>query len=151
MISEKIKRLTRLMAECISGLLFAAGITVTAACLYIGISESLSGRMTFLFGYKLVYIESGSMEPAIKSRSFIMLKEAGYDEVDEGDIITFETPKGYVTHRLIGVDEEKRQSGSRKYLITKGDANNIADMERLNPDNIRGIYVSLFGDKPAKE
>lgn len=67
-----------------------------------------------------------------------MVKKASFDDVKEGDVIVFETDGGYVTHRYIGIDEEALNSGSKSYIVTKGDANNISDPELLDPLNIRG-------------
>lgn len=136
---DKIK-VVRLIAESISAIIFIMSLIVIAGCVYIDINEKISGRMTFFAGYKLVYIESGSMEPTINKGSFIILRKCEYEDVEEKDIITFKTENGYVTHRLIGVDKEALRDGCEAYLITKGDANNIADPERLNPELICGVY-----------
>ncbi len=136
---DRIKAV-KLITESIYSIVFVMSLIIITGCIYIDINEKINGKMTFFAGYKLVYIESGSMEPAIKRGSFIILRECKYEDVREGDIITFETESGYVTHRLIGIDEEAAGNGCKEYLITKGDANNIADPERLNPEFICGVY-----------
>ena len=143
-IKNKMKQYCALIAECISAVVTVTAILITIGCAYININERTGGEMTFLADHKLVYIESGSMEPAIRTGSIIVIRKAKYEDVENGDIITFETPAGYVTHRLVGEDAEAYKSGARAFLITKGDANNIEDIERLDPEDIRGIVVKIF-------
>ena len=141
----------RLAAEGISALLFIISLIVTVGCIYIDISEKISGEMKFFSGYKLVYIESGSMEPVIRTGSFILLRQAEYEDVEIGDIITFRTSGGYVTHRLTGIDRSALEAGDRAYLITKGDANNVEDPERLDPELICGVYEKDTQNKVLEE
>lgn len=140
----KIRQYCALIAECISAVVTVTAILITIGCAYININERISGEMTFLAGHKLVYIESGSMEPAIKTGAVIIIRKAKFEDVENGDIITFETPEGYVTHRLVGEDAEARKNGAEAFLITKGDANSIEDIERLDPEDIRGVVVKIF-------
>lgn len=128
-------------ADALTGLIVTASLLIAAGCIFINIRERLTGEMGFLFGYKPVYIESGSMEPVIPSGSFIIVKKASFDDVKEGDVIVFETDGGYVTHRYIGIDEASFNSGSKSYIVTKGDANSISDPELLDPLNIRGKAI----------
>ena len=136
-------RLLKDFFDCLAAIIFTASLILTLSCIYIGLREKISGKMTFLAGYKLVYIESGSMEPTIKTGSFMVLKKADFEDIEEGDVITFETDSGYVTHRFTGLDKEAKKEGKSAYLITKGDANNIEDIERLDPENIRGVVIGL--------
>lgn len=59
-------------------------------------------------------------------------------EYEVGDIITFESPLGTVTHRIVGMDEEG--------FITQGDANNAPDTERVKQGMIVGkVFLSIPG------
>lgn len=122
----------------------AAAVFAAACCLSMIVREKMTGEMAFAFGYKPVIIESGSMEPVIRTGAYVLLKKADYTEVKEGDIITFYTDRGYVTHRLAGIDEGALGRGEEAYLITRGDANRIEDHERLAPSQIRGKVTLIL-------
>ena len=133
-----------LLAGSIASIISVAAIIVIVGCIYISAVEHLTGQMTFMLGYKPVYIESGSMEPEIHTGEIVLLKKCDFSEIRTGDIITFKTMQGYVTHRLVGTDQNALREGRAKYLITKGDANNIEDPGRLDPNDIEGRIIELW-------
>lgn len=69
------------------------------------------------FGYTYFHTISGSMEDEIKIDDFVFVKIT--DSVKKDDIVSFQAKNMIVTHRIIEINDEK--------IITKGDANNIAD------------------------
>lgn len=83
-----------------------------------------------------MYVLTGSMSPAIEPGDLIIAKTADTDSLREGDIITFRASGStLVTHRIIGTNPD----GS---FITKGDANNVEDLDLYaNSQNIIGKYV----------
>ncbi len=84
------------------------------------------------FGYTVLEVVSGSMEPTIHVGDFIVVKTDHY-QYKENDIVTFYDVNGsFVTHRLISI-----QDG---YMVTKGDANNTED-EKMPLDSIIGVYA----------
>ena len=141
---RKIRNLCRVAADAILTVITAAACLVMACCIYMAVREHITGEMTFAFGYKPVMIETGSMEPSIQTGAYVLLKKADYSEVREGDIITFYTDRGYVTHRLVGIDEKAFTKGEEAFLITRGDANRIEDPERLDPAQIRGRVTHIL-------
>ena len=81
-----------------------------------------------LFGYSMVTVLSGSMEPAFSpGDSLIIRQQADYAP---GEIVTFGDQGTFVTHRVMDKDGETFQ--------TKGDANNAPDGVTINRDNIYG-------------
>jgi len=136
--------LAGMMKDAVTTIVVAASVLVIAGCLYMNIKERMIGDMAFAFGYKPVFIESGSMEPMIRTGAVILLKKADYSDVKAGDIITFDTDRGLVTHRFMGIDETALREGEEACLITKGDANAITDPERLDPKRIRGKVAAIF-------
>lgn len=85
--------------------------------------------------YKFFIVQSGSMEPAIKTGSVVIVKPQM--EYEEGDIISFQSEgerKNSITHRIVGVET----SGEEKYFITKGDANNATDTNKVAEEMIIG-------------
>ncbi len=89
--------------------------------------------------YQIKVVQSGSMEPAMKVGSIVIIKPA--DSYEVGDIVTFHgrfrLPNGEelaVTHRVV----EKTVSGSTTVYKTKGDANDDPDTELLRENKIIG-------------
>ena len=79
-------------------------------------------------------VQSGSMEPALRTGSIVFI--APSERYTEGDVITYrrsarETP---TTHRII----ESRVENGVQYFTTKGDANEVRDMEEVREDEILG-------------
>lgn len=87
-------------------------------------------------------VQSGSMSPAIKTGSIVMVKPAhstgsGQADYKIGDIITFGTyskTKAPTTHRIFDI---KVNAGVPVY-ITKGDANNAPDQKEVSEREIIG-------------
>ncbi|MDI6903777.1 MAG: signal peptidase I [Methanocellales archaeon] len=86
-------------------------------------------RPTMLGGdTQYLIVLSGSMEPAIKMGSVVVVKPA--DTLQEGDIICFKNSEQKVTHRIYEVLEDG--------FKTKGDANEDPDARIIHPDEILG-------------
>ena len=86
-------------------------------------------------GPKVFIVQSGSMEPAIKTGSVVVVKSASDYKV--GDVITFgpySKTKAPTTHRIFDV---KVENGQPVY-ITKGDANNAPDQRQVAKRDIIG-------------
>jgi len=85
--------------------------------------------------YKLLVVQSGSMEPQIKLGSVVLVKPA--PEYGLNDIITYrdaENQKITITHRIVSIDELE----DGKLFITKGDANDAQDSKRITQESIIG-------------
>ena len=91
--------------------------------------------------YKIFTVQSGSMEPAIKTGSLIFVSPRSDYEI--GDIVTkklISNPKLTVTHRII----EERTENEKKYFRTQGDANNISDNDLVPEDMIIGkVFLAV--------
>lgn len=85
-------------------------------------------------GYKVMAVLSGSMEPAIKTGSVVVVKPSAQYKI--GNIITFQGKGNIIpiTHRIIEMRVDK---GSPLY-ITKGDANNAQDLREIREPEIIG-------------
>lgn len=83
---------------------------------------------------KFLVVESGSMEPSIKTGSILLIKPQSDYKV--GDIITVYDSANHdvsITHRITEIKDNA--------FITKGDANNSADTESRQKENIAGKAV----------
>jgi len=133
--SSQIKKVLSAIANVLLALLVIVGIFVVISLFPIKDN------------YKLLAVTSGSMEPAIGVGSLVVIKPASNYQV--GDIITFKkdnttSSKETTTHRVQSINED---NGVKVYT-TKGDANNVADSQKVNENQIVGKYrfgIALLG------
>jgi signal peptidase len=114
--------------------IFVAFIVVVALLLIVSVLP-ITGN------YKIMTVISGSMAPAIKMGSVVMVKPAADYKI--GDVITFgpySKTKAPTTHRIYDIKVE----GGAPVYITKGDANNAPDARELQKKDILGkVLVSV--------
>ncbi|OGD57069.1 signal peptidase I [Candidatus Beckwithbacteria bacterium RIFCSPHIGHO2_12_FULL_47_17] len=116
---KKLKRVGKIIYWFI-----LAGLGLVA--IFVGISGlNLPG------GYKLFTVQSGSMQPAFKIGSLVVVKPAG--EYVIGEVITFKNAPTPTTHRI--------QNISEGIYTTKGDANDAPDSEPARREQILGKVV----------
>lgn len=115
-------------------ILIAVAVLVSSA--FVNKKEN---KPTFIFGYSFLWVETGSMEPALPERSCILVKAYGGEDLCVGDVITFictDTSSavygGAVTHRIA----QKTEGGYK----TKGD-NSSPDAWTVKPEDIVAVYV----------
>jgi len=91
--------------------------------------------------YKVMVVQSGSMTPAIKMGSVVMVKPA--DDYKIGDVITFgpySRTQAPTTHRIYDI----KVTGGTPVYITKGDANNAPDQREITKRDIVGkVFFSV--------
>lgn len=87
-----------------------------------------------VMGMKPYIVLSGSMEPTIHTGGIVVIDTRQKDNVQPQDIVAFAESNGtVVTHRIIGGSKEEG-------FITKGDANDVEDLNGLPAENIIGKY-----------
>ena len=113
--------------------IFTAMLAVLLICnVYtIGVRYFTGEPQPVVFGWSWAVVISGSMEPEIKVNALVIAHEE--EKYKVGDVITFKSGTDIVTHRIIGEDNGK--------YVTKGDANNTNDDERVSKDDILGKAV----------
>ena len=90
------------------------------------------------FGYKTFSIVSGSMEPTISIDDIVIVKNAEINNLQINDIITFKIENETITHRIVSI-----QSKDGKIVYTtKGDNNEVTDIENVEFNQIEGKYVT---------
>jgi len=105
-----------------------ASIVIIAGLLIISVFP-ITGNIKFMV------VQSGSMEPAIKIGSIVMVKPV--KEYKIGDVITFgEMTKDQesTTHRIYDIKEIE----GKLVYITKGDANNSSDTKEIQESEVMG-------------
>ena len=92
----------------------------------------LKNDLTSIFGYAVLEVVSGSMEPTIQIGDLIII-DTNEKNYQENDIVTFyDTNDSFVTHRILSIEDDQ--------MITKGDNNNTED-EKTPIQNIVGKYL----------
>ena len=84
--------------------------------------------------FKTMIVLGGSMEPAIKMGSIVIVKPA--EDYKIGDIITFQRrgEAEMTTHRIMDI----RVEGGKPVYTTQGDANNAPDMREVKENEVIG-------------
>jgi len=98
-----------------------------------------------VFGYSFLTVLTPSMSSAIPQGSLILIKEVNPTTLTIGDDITYIRSSGdSVTHRIINIYENYKNSGKRGFE-TKGIENTIADNQIVPAEYVVGkvIYSNL--------
>ena len=123
-----------LITKIISNILLIVLSFIILICVYSFICLSvLNHKYVNLFSYSVFSIGSNSMAPFITTNDLILVKLT--DDVNVGDVITFQEDDVLITHRII--------SSNAKGFVTKGDANNTED-KSVSKDMIVGKVVHVF-------
>lgn len=112
-----MKTLKKIM-EKILGFLMVIIIIAILFCVYSFASIKLFHRDYInIFGYTIFEVATGSMADSINIGDAVIVKIN--DKYKENDVVTYKSGNDYITHRVVGVDND--------FIITKGDANNVND------------------------
>ena len=98
-------------------LIVIAGLTVGIGVFSWNASGLVGNQLPMPFGFGVSVVMSPSMEPVLHTNDLIFVTEQ--DSYDVDDIVVYQEGKMLVIHRIISIDGDN--------VITKGDANNIAD------------------------
>ena len=134
-IVSKIGERQKGILDYLSWILMVVVLIFTANVMIMNVR----GKAVSVFGYSILKVVTGSMEPTIMTGEYIIVKDADPNTLKEGDIITFYAKipqiRGLLcTHRIVGFNED----GS---IMTKGDANNVEDDIAVQKDEVLGKYV----------
>lgn len=122
------------ISDILVNILLVLALAVLALAITVAYKFKENPEEAYLFGYKPVYILTGSMEPTLREKGVCIVHKCGYDEVEVDDIIMYQVEDKMITHRVV----EKTEEGIR----TKGDNNDVQDAYLLGPENIRGKVVA---------
>lgn len=110
---------------------FTALVLAVLAALVLIVFPRVTGSYTYT-------VLTNSMAPGYPPGTFIVVKPTPFDELQLGDVITYQLESGrpeVVTHRITGVSAT--QQGERTY-ITKGDNNSVEDAAPVLEIQVRG-------------
>ena len=133
-----------MLKKILSGFVAVILALSVALCCTVVVKNAL-GLDKSIFGFRLFYIVSGSMEPTIPMGAAIVVHKSDAYHMD--DIITFISSDTAIygrpnTHRIVGQTEIDGQ----KAYITKGDANPIADELPVLEKDVYGKVVFNTGE-----
>ena len=121
-------------------------IVIAAIVIYMAIAAPM------LLKYRPVVILSGSMEPSYPVGSIIYYHDVPFEELEEGNAITFKAGDSLVTHRITQIN------GISRTVVTKGDNNPSEDPVPVEENEIVGKatdfsipyagYYVMYGKHP---
>jgi signal peptidase len=94
----------------------------------------------FSYGYLGVeptVIYSGSMQPEYEVGDIVIVDNINIESIEEGDIIQFIRDNTTILHRVVEITEDEKGI----LFKTKGDANEDADTDLVQPKQIRGKAI----------
>lgn len=113
-------------------------LILVMACLAWYLITGLTTGKPNVLGYRIFYVPTESMVPAINPGDFVVGIPVNHEDVKVGDIVTYKSQSRGTTicHRVIGKTEEG--------LVFKGDKNVDADMELVRDDAVGYKIVKIF-------
>ncbi len=167
-MEQKGKSILGVISDVLLVILIVVAIAITVMTFTSKSSETGIGNVA---GYTPFSVQTDSMSPTIGKGDLIIAKEVvnPQEELKVGDVITFytlmqdgagNTVKGFNTHRIL--DVQLNNDGSVYYYVTKGDAMETEDNQKVYPDDIvarqigagvdesgnyvKGLTISGFGN-----
>ena len=89
-----------------------------------------------VFGYRFYVVLSGSMKDSINIYDLVISKEVSRDDIQVGDVISFQSGSEIVTHRVVNIEGG--------LYTTKGDNNNTEDDAKIKYENIKGKVIGVI-------
>lgn len=134
-IFSKKNKLISAVLHLIYYAVFAVALVTVIYVLYC----NSKGKAANLFGYSVMHVVTGSMEPVIHTDDYIFVRKTPFSSLKEGQVISFysDDPAIYGmpnTHRITAFNDDGT-------LTVKGDANPVADAASVRPENIIGVYT----------
>jgi signal peptidase len=122
-MQEKIKKISEKLSKIGHWFLNIALVLVIAGMLSMAVTGIFCDASS-VFGFRVIHVMSGSMEPAIHTDQLILCRVTnGEDDVEVGDIVAYRSGEGLlqttVIHRVIEIYEED----GIIFYIFKGDNN----------------------------
>ncbi|MFE7407580.1 signal peptidase I [Isoptericola sp. NPDC057559] len=119
----------RVLGRALAGVvLLAAG----GALLLVVVIPRLAGATPY-------GVATGSMRPGLDVGTLVVVRPVDADEITTGQVVTYQLRSGdptVVTHRVVGLGTTA--SGERT-LVTRGDANEVADPRPVQAVQVRGV------------
>ena len=152
-MEQKGKSILGVISDVLLVILIVVAISITVMTFTSKSSETGIGNV---LGYTPFSVQTDSMSPTIGKGDLIISKEVkdAEAELKIGDVITFytlmqdsagNTVKGFNTHRILDIQYYKE--GGIHYYVTKGDAMNSEDNQKVYPDDVVAKQVGASIDE----
>lgn len=137
---SKIRIVLKLISKALSYAMLCLVIVVGLFLVFYVINGKISQSKGQNPTFGLFTIISPSMTPNIKVYDVVLTKKHDTNKLKVGDIITFYSTNEFfggtpITHRIVEVLEVP---GSGRMFVTKGDANQSVDSEKIYAANVLG-------------
>lgn len=139
----KIKKNKVSVNSILSSLFLISMLILLAFSVKTAIDSKRTGDSNYVFGYRLIYLTSGSMEPTIKTNGMALTKRVNsINDIEEGDIISFQTTLHdgtavRATHRIYSISPNGE-------IFTKGDNNAVIDAFPVRIENVESKVCLIF-------
>lgn len=102
-----------------------------------------SGKTPSIFGYQIMRVTTGSMEPTLKVGDVIVVQETDPANIHKGDIISYESIQGemkgkIITHRVV---EEPVRVEDTYFIQTQGDIEGAALDPQITNKQVKGKFL----------
>lgn len=91
---------------------------------------------THILGFYVFNIVSESMVPTFEKNDLVVVRKCASEDLQKGDIITFNHDGRTISHRIIRITND-----NGVLFTTKGDNNEVADVDPVKCDQIYGKFV----------
>lgn len=106
--------------------------------LVIGLALLIAAALTpALVGFYPMVVASGSMEPTLHTGDVAVVRKISPYDLQIGDVATYATAGGTVTHRIVGLDVTPQGP----FFLMRGDANLTTDPRSIPAQAIVGKVV----------
>lgn len=137
-----MKNKKRTIKTIVGVFLSVAAIAVAALVFAVAVFSKINNRPAYFFNHSFMYVETGSMSPVIKEKSYVLMKKYDGKPLSEGDVIAYRMTDTssplygeLIVHRVYKVTE------TEGVYVTKGDANSAPDEKTVSAENIEAVYV----------
>ena len=140
---EKAKKIFSRVMTALSVAIFVFGLVI-----FVSVLNAAAGKVPSVFGFSVLQVTSGSMEPEYMTGSVIIVRETDVTELKVGDVISFYSRdkdiSGKVnTHRIIKI--EHMIDGDEPIFTTQGDRNELPDKNKVHSAHVIGKVVYDLG------
>lgn len=116
---------------------FALLLIIMGTLVFSMVQGRLAGGPPSLLGYQMYIVQGGSMSPAFEAGSLALLQPIETENIQVGDIITYQSPEkeaSLTTHRVVDINQE----GGQRSFTTRGDANLVDDQHPVSSEHVVG-------------
>lgn len=128
---NQIKNITKVIINILCVLLFIILALVVYAKVIVTVSDDIHANY---FGYRILEVASGSMQPTLDLKDILLVK-VNEQDLKTDDIIAYKSEDSIITHRIVMIDNDN--------LVVKGDANNTVDSP-IKKDQVIGKVIKIF-------